>query len=79
MVAFGATPADYARIDVPVLLVRGGRAVPAMVEITEALRRAIPQARTAAVEGAGHFLISTHSAECAGLLREFLGSLPKQK
>jgi len=74
--AFGATAADYARIGVPVLLVRGGRAVPSMVEITEALSRAIPQAQSATVEGAGHFLISTHPAECAALLREFLGSLP---
>lgn len=70
--AFGATPVDYARIEVPVLLVRGALAVPSMVEITAALSRAIPQAETAVVEGAGHFLISTHPAECAGLLREFL-------
>lgn len=70
--AFGATPADYARIEVPVLLVRGANAVPAMVEITEALGRAMPQAQTEVVGGAGHFLISTHPAECAGLLRGFL-------
>jgi pimeloyl-ACP methyl ester carboxylesterase len=70
--AFGATPADYARIAVPVLLVRGGKAVPAMVEITEALTRTIPRAERAVVEGAGHFLISTHPTECAALLRAFL-------
>lgn len=70
--AFGATPADYARLDIPVLLVRGAKAVPAMVEITEALARALPRTQPAVVEGAGHFLISTHPAECAGLLRGFL-------
>ena len=74
--AFGATPADYARIAQPVLLVRGAKAVPAMVEITEALRRALPNVQPAVVEGAGHFLISTHPAECAALLREFLRQLP---
>ena len=70
--AFGAAPADYARLSMPVLLVRGAKAVPSMVEITEALSRAMPQAKTAVVEGAGHFLISTHPAECAALLRDFL-------
>lgn len=74
--AFGATPADYAKIEAPVLLVRGAKAVPSMVEITEALSRAIPQARSAVVDGAGHFLISTHPAECAGLLQDFLLSIP---
>jgi pimeloyl-ACP methyl ester carboxylesterase len=73
--AFGATPADYARLELPVLLVRGARAVPAMVEITEALRRALPRVRPAIVEGAGHFLISTHPAECAALLDSFLTQL----
>jgi pimeloyl-ACP methyl ester carboxylesterase len=75
--AFGATPADYATIDVPVLLVRGGRAVPAMVEITEALRRALPKVQPAVIEGAGHFLISTHPEACAELLRRFLDSLTR--
>jgi pimeloyl-ACP methyl ester carboxylesterase len=73
--AFGATPDDYARLDCPVLLVRGSRAVPAMVEITEALQRSLPRARPAVVEGAGHFLISTHPAECAALLGSFLEPL----
>jgi len=73
--AFAATPADYARIAIPVLLVRGAKAVPAMVEITEALGRAMPQSRSAVVEGAGHFLISTHPADCAGLLRNFLDAI----
>lgn len=70
--AFEATMADYARLDVPVLLVRGGRANPAMRAITEGLARSLPDARAAVVADASHFLITSHPEECAGLLAAFL-------
>ena len=59
----------------PVLLARGGLANPVMVEITDALQASIPNARAAVVDGAGHFLISSHARDCAQLLTEFLADL----
>ncbi len=69
---FAARPADYARLAMPVLLVRGALANPAMVAITETLQGALPDAEAAVVPGAGHFLIASHAAACASLLGSFL-------
>jgi len=69
---FEARRADYARLDIPALLVRGARAIPAMVEMTEGLAESIGDVRSEQVAGAGHFLITTHAEECAGLLAGFL-------
>lgn len=64
---------DCAVLDIPVLLVRGGEANPAMVAITDTLRDCLPDVRCFAVEGAGHFLITSHAPRCAELLSAFLG------
>lgn len=69
---FRARLADYATLRVPVLLVRGGNANDAMVAITDALQRSLPDVAAAVVDGAGHFLISTHAQPCARLLEGFL-------
>ncbi|MCC5860170.1 MAG: alpha/beta hydrolase [Ectothiorhodospiraceae bacterium] len=66
---------DHAAISalgIPVLLVRGERAVPAMVAMTDVLSALLPSAQCAVVADAGHFLISTHPAACAGLLTDHL-------
>jgi pimeloyl-ACP methyl ester carboxylesterase len=72
---FNATAADYAGLEMPVLLVRGAEACPEMVMITEGLGSSLPNVTPAVVEGASHFLITTHAEECAGLLAGFLGGL----
>lgn len=69
---FEATTADYARLGMPVLLVRGGRANPTMTAITNGLAGSLPDVRTAVVGGASHFLITSHPDECAALLTGFL-------
>lgn len=69
---FAAGKADYARLSMPVLLVRGALANPAMLSMTAALAEALPAAQPAVVPGAGHFLISSHPADCARLLSGFL-------
>lgn len=71
---FEAAPRDYARLDVPVLLARGGLANTAIVTITDVLAAHIPDARVEAVADAGHFLISSHPQDCAALLADFLGT-----
>jgi pimeloyl-ACP methyl ester carboxylesterase len=72
---FGVTLADLGRLRMPVLLVRGANANPAMVAITDALHSGLPHARCEVVTGAGHFLISSHPAQCAGLLASFLAEV----
>lgn len=70
--AFNVTVTDGASLQLPVLLVRGERANAAMTGITAALQGCLPQARPHVVEGAGHFLVSSHAPGCAALLSRFL-------
>lgn len=72
--AFGltVTPDQCSALRIPVLLVRGGLANATMVGITAALEQSLSRPRPHVVEGAGHFLISSHPAECAQLLSSFL-------
>lgn len=73
--SFDALMSDYAQLTMPVLLVRGALANAVMVEITDALQESLPNARSAVIDGAGHFLISSHTRECAHILAEFLAEL----
>ncbi|MEE4238509.1 MAG: hypothetical protein V2I51_17440, partial [Anderseniella sp.] len=63
---------DLACMDFPVLLVRGERANPAMVAMTDLLGSRLPRVQAEVVAGAGHFLISSHPADCAALLGQHL-------
>ena len=69
---FHVTEADCAALHLPVLLVRGERANAAMTSITAALQGCLPRTRPHVVEGAGHFLVSSHAPACARLLSDFL-------
>jgi len=73
--AFEASMADYARLDQPVLLVRGSGANAAMTTITDGLAACLPNVRPAVVEGASHFLITSHPEACASLLADFLAAV----
>ncbi len=63
---------DFAAIDLPVTLVRGGNTVAPIVDVTDQLGTTIPLAEEVVVEGAGHFLISTHPAACADILESHI-------
>lgn len=69
---FDVAPADLAALRIPILLVRGGLANAAMVQMTDVMAAHLPDVRPVVVEGAGHFLITTHAAPCAALLNSFL-------
>lgn len=69
---FSVTASACSSLELPVLLVRGGLANPAMVAITTALEQALKTPRLHVVNGAGHFLISSHATECARLLSAFI-------
>lgn len=73
--AFEIDAAACARLDIPVLLVRGGEANAAMVAITDVLEHSLDDVRSCVVDGAGHFLITSHAARCATLLSAFLADL----
>lgn len=70
--AFAMRDYECAHLTMPVLLVRGSSANPAMVAITDALGHLLPDVQAEIVPGAGHFLISSHPDECAALLGAFL-------
>ncbi len=70
--SFEAALDDYAGLKIPALVVRGGLANEAMVKITDGLAASLPDVRTSVVDGASHFLITTHADDCAQLLADFL-------
>lgn len=68
------TPAlsDFSRVGIPCTICRGGLANAAIRDISDGLVEALPQARLEVVDGADHFLISTHPEACAGIVAEHL-------
>lgn len=72
---FLSTKADYAAMNIPVQLVRGSLANDVIKAVHDTLSTWIPNAKRAEVEGAGHFLITSHAKECAALLQGFLAQL----
>ena len=65
--AFEARLADYAQLALPALVVRGALANTAMVAITGGLVASLPDVRAAVVDGASHFLITTHAEQRRGV------------
>ena len=70
--SFRAKADDYAKLSMPVLLVRGAHANTQMVQITKTLQNCIPNQRSVIIRNAAHFLITSHAAECAHVLVDFL-------
>lgn len=66
---------EFTKLDIPVLLVRGGLSNEATVEIARMLVASLPDSRSHVVDGASHFLISTHAEQCARLLAGFLSEV----
>jgi pimeloyl-ACP methyl ester carboxylesterase len=61
-------PGDLSRITVPALLVQGGASPGPTHRLIARLAAALPDARTATIDGANHLLPLTHPAELAQLL-----------
>lgn len=65
---FAADFTDFKCLDMPCTVARGGLANPAIIDVSEQI---VANARNATLHvepGAGHFLISTHPAECAAVI-----------
>lgn len=76
---FTPTFEEFGAFSMPVTLVHGHNTPQAIVDVTEALAAHIPNARHEVVEGADHFLISTHPEACADILETHIsmsGSKP---
>ena len=62
---------DMYGVKAPTLLMRGGISPESIKNVNDTLCAALPNARQVVIQGAGHMLPLTHSAEFFALLREF--------
>jgi pimeloyl-ACP methyl ester carboxylesterase len=63
--SFHLSPSCLAKVHVPTLVMRGADSHPAMKRATELLAENLADSRLATVDGAAHFMISTHAAAVA--------------
>lgn len=71
--AYRASPAEIATIKTPFLLLRGGRSSAAFEAPVRGLAKALPDARVAVIERAGHQLAGAGLPEAAEAILAFLG------
>jgi pimeloyl-ACP methyl ester carboxylesterase len=67
---FAPSAAELAVVDIPVLVLRGEKSHPAIRQANAVLAARIKQAECITVEGAAHFMISTHPNRVARLVAE---------
>lgn len=68
MFAFRRPLSDYAKLDLPVLLIHGTNSHPSLHKIAALLHATIPGAKLEKIPGASHLLIGTHPKEIAPLI-----------
>lgn len=68
MFGFRNPLSDYAKLDLPVLLIHGDRSHPSLHRIAALLSQHIPGAKLEKIDGASHLLIGTHPKEIAALI-----------
>lgn len=64
------------KVDMPVLLMRGGETDASVAAVHDSFATRLPQADNVVVPGAGHMLPITHPGETAAHLRRFLAEVP---
>jgi pimeloyl-ACP methyl ester carboxylesterase len=67
---FSLSASVLATIDSPVLVLRGGASHPAMQRANALLGDSVTGAELITIEGAAHFMITTHADEVAGLIAQ---------
>ncbi|HWE20955.1 MAG TPA: alpha/beta hydrolase [Hyphomicrobiaceae bacterium] len=77
--AFPLTAEALSAIDLPTLVVWGGASNPAAQRANARLGQSIRGAATATVDGAAHFMISTHAGEVARLVAGHIGGVEAQR
>lgn len=68
MFGFRNPLSNYAKLDMPVLLIHGDRSHPSLHKIAELLHATIPNTKLEKISGASHLLIGTHPQEIAALI-----------
>lgn len=58
-------------LDVPILLIRGGRSLPVIAAVNDALAARFPNVRQVAIAEGGHMVPVTHPSETAAAIRKF--------
>jgi pimeloyl-ACP methyl ester carboxylesterase len=71
---FGSLWDDFAAVQVPVMLVRGGRSLFVHDDDEKRMRELQPSARVEVVDGAGHSVQSDRPVVLAGLVADFIAS-----
>lgn len=66
------SPDDLSAIGAPTLVIQGGRTFPVHGRLAELMAELIPGARLQVLDDAGHMLTTSHPAEAARLVTEFL-------
>ena len=62
---FPVEPESLAKLELPTLVLRGGASHPAMQRANDLLGEGLPDASVVTIDGAAHFMISTHAEEVA--------------
>lgn len=72
--ALGFAPriADFSEIGCPATIVRGEHASPAIVDLSQGIADQICGGAVQVVQGADHFLVATHPADCAAILERHM-------
>ena len=68
MYGFDRAMADYAALDLPVLVIHGANSHAATRKVAEIMVRIFPRSRLVGVPNASHLLIGTHPRELAALI-----------
>jgi pimeloyl-ACP methyl ester carboxylesterase len=76
--AFPLTAEGLSAIDLPTLVVWGGASNPAAQRANARLGQSIRGAATVTIDGAAHFMISTHAGEVARLVARHIGGVEAQ-
>lgn len=71
---FQPAPASLASIEVPTLVLWGGASHPAVQRANELLSLSIANASAVALDGAAHFMITTHAEEAAQVIARHVSS-----
>jgi pimeloyl-ACP methyl ester carboxylesterase len=66
-----------ATIETPTLVLWGGTSHPAVQRANELVGECIPNASVATIDGAAHFLITTHASQVANVLAEHVARVER--
>jgi len=75
--AFALSPTLLAAVDVPARVLWGGTSHPAVRRTNELLGQCLEGASFGSIDGAAHFMISTHAADVARIVAEHIDSVER--